>query len=143
MKTRLHLMDDSIDTLAKMLIGYVLNMPKEEPNYQKKVEVVVEFLEEVLDPSFDSVACYLMVLELMPEQLKRRMPFRIEEFIRMYYTHIEKSLGRQIQAKYRPKPVIMEEKKIILPNGSELKIAENIPEEDKLKGVTTDHVILQ
>ncbi len=133
-------MDESIDTLAKMLIGYVLNMPKEEPNYQKKVEVVVEFLEEVLDPSFDSVACYLMVLELMPEQLKRKMPYRIEEFIRMYYEHVEKSLGRQIQSKYRPKPFHVE-KKIILANGSEITVGDE--SEDKLKGVTTDLVLLQ
>lgn len=140
------LFDDSIDELAKMMISYVLNMPTDMPGYQKKVEVVTEFLEEVLDPSFDSVAVYLRVLMLMPATVKRKIPFRIEEFINMYERQIDEKLEDigGIPKLYKPKRIITAPKEIILANGSTIKIAdEPLPEEDKLKGLNTDGVIIQ
>lgn len=119
MKIAVNLYDDSLDTMAKMLIGYVLRMDKEsEPNYNAKVEVVVEFMEEVMDTSFQSVATYLTVLMLMPETIKRRIPFRIAEFINMYQERIEEVLGGPIPSKYAPKRIITEEKKLLGPDGN-------------------------
>lgn len=142
-KIEVHLFDESVDELAKMMVGYVLGMDKEMPNYHKRVEVVVEFLEEVLDPSFDSVAVYLRVLGLMPATVKRRLPYRIEGFISMYERQVEEKLADfgGIPSAYKPKRIITEEKKIILANGTTILIEEGRP--DKLKGVTTDNLILQ
>lgn len=108
MKIQVLLFDESIDTLAKMMIGYVMMMPKEESQYHKKVEVVVEFLEEVLDPSFDSIAVYLTVLTLMPATVKRRLPYRIHEFINMYERQIEEKMEAQggIPKLYKPRKIV-------------------------------------
>ena len=117
-KIQVLLWDESIDTIAKMMIGYVLNMPKEEPEYQKKVESTVEFLEEVLDASFTSIATYLIVLELMPITVKRKLPFRIEEFIRMYGDRIEEVLGNPIPSKYRPQSLVTKDLRLLNAEGN-------------------------
>jgi hypothetical protein len=138
MSTRIQILlnDDTIDDLAKMMIGYVLGMDKEMPNYQRKVEVVVEFLEEVMDPSFESVAVYLRILDLMPGMVKRKLPYRIEEFVRMYQRQVEEKLVDLggIPAKYKPKIIEVEEKKLILPNGSTISL-EAAPSADPLVGL--------
>lgn len=133
-KERVILFDTTIDILAKMMVGYVLHADKESAQYQKKVEAVIEFLEQVLDPSFDAVAMYLHVLSLLPETTKRKMPFHIEEFIRMYQRQVEEALGGPIQAKYAPKRIITEEKKIILANGSTITVSDG-EESDPLQGL--------
>lgn len=103
------LFDESVDDLAKILIGYVLGMDKEMPHYQRKVEVVAEFLEEVLDANFQSVSVYLRVLNLMPATVKRKLPYRIESFIKMYEPEIEKAMEEVggIPKAYKPKRVIL------------------------------------
>lgn len=138
MKIQVLIYDDSVDELAKMLIGYILQMPPEMPNYHKKVEVVAEFLEEVLDPSFDSVSVYLRVLNLMPATVKRRLPYRIESFISMYERQIEEKMEDMggIPKLYKPKRIVEEPKVIHLANGSTIMVGDT-QNEDKLKGLDT------
>lgn len=116
-KIQVLMWDDSVDTLAKMMIGYVMMMPEDEPQRQKKIEVVVEFLEEVLDPSFESVAVYLTVLNLMPGTVKRRLPYRIAEFINMYERQIEEKMEAQggIPKAYKPKKIIDTTPELVVP----------------------------
>lgn len=134
MKIRLNLEDGTCDTLAMMMIGYVMGMPKDAENYQKKVEVVVEFLEEVIDPSFDSVACYLTVLELLPATVKRRMPYRVYEFVNMYERQIEEALGREIPGLYKPRKIHVEPKVILGADGSVVTKIDNFEVGQKFEG---------
>jgi hypothetical protein len=100
---KIHVMlnESSVDPLAKMLIGYALHMdPLVEKDYQHKLMCTIEFLEEVLDPSFQSVAIYINVMNLLPDVVKRKIPYKIQEFIDMYHKEIEKVLGGPVPAKY-------------------------------------------
>lgn len=117
MRIQIVLFDDSIDELAKMMIGYVLGMDKEMPNYSRKVEVVAEFLEEAMDANFDSVAVYLRVLNLMPGTVIRKLPYRIEEFLRMYESQVAEKLEDLggIPSAYKPKRVITLDTEIVVP----------------------------
>jgi len=119
-KFTINLFEDSMDTISQMLIGYVLYMPDTNPRYNDKVAATIEFLEQGIDPSFNSVACYFSVLNLLPETTKRKIPYALEEFIRMYQDQIETALGGPIPEKYRPGKILALKKSLVDAVGRDL-----------------------
>lgn len=118
LKVQIVLEDGTVDTIAKMLIGYIMAVnPQEDSKYHKKLMATIEFLEEAIDPSFQSVAVYLQVIDLLPATVKRKMPYKIQGFIDMYKDKIEQHYG-PIPSKYLSSGIVEPDKRLLDAQGN-------------------------
>ena len=111
----LHFMlnETTCDTLTKMLISYVLNMPKGDKMYYEKINVVVEFLEECLPAHPGAFAAYYKILDLMPATTQRKVPVELFDFTEKNLVEIEKYYEGPLPDKYRPSKIIQRDKTLV------------------------------
>ena len=114
------LKDSTCDTLTKMLIGYVLNMPHSEKFYHEKVTCVVEFMEEAMPQHPGALAMYFKILDLMPATVKRAVPAPLLNYAEQVREEVEKYYGDKLPSKYFPSKIITPDKTLVDANGMPL-----------------------
>lgn len=76
--------NDTADMVAKLAIASLLAFSEENPRkkeFNDMTKAVIEFFEQIMDPSVKSVGLYLELQKLLPEGMVRKPPQHIEEFI--------------------------------------------------------------
>lgn len=118
------LKETTCDTLTKMMIAYVLHMPKGDSMYYEKIGVVVEFLEECLPAHPGAFAAYFKILDLMPATVKRSIPAAMFTFIEENLEEIEKYYEGKLPEKYRPSKIITQTKTLVDATGAPISMGE-------------------
>lgn len=122
MKTllQINLPESSCDMLTKMLMGYVLYMPMNEKNYNEKLKVVIEFLEECLPSHAGAFATYFRILDKLPATLVRHVPEAFADFIELNIIEIEKYYEGTLPDKYKPKKILTKKNVLVDVTGQEI-----------------------
>lgn len=113
----------ALDNVCKMIIGYVLEMPETTIQFLEKLMSSIEFLEATMgDPSTPSVICYVLVLERLPQEMRRKIPRPIYKYMQSNLFEIEESIGRRIKDSVRPEVIVTKKPTLILADGSEIEV---------------------
>lgn len=127
MMLQILLPEGSCDTLTKMLIGYVLNMPHTDKMYYEKMNVVVEFLEQCLPEHPGAFAAYFRILDKFPATQVRKIPDMMLDFVDGYLEEIEKYYEGKLPDKYKPKKIITQSKTLVDATGAPISNFEHGP----------------
>ena len=128
MQITLNINPMALDNVCKMIIGYVLSIPEDSPNFLDKLMSSIEFLEATMgEPSVPSVICYILILERLPQEMRRKIPRPIYKYIQSNLFEIEESIGRRIKDSIRPEVIVTKKPTLILADGSEMEVG-NKPE---------------
>lgn len=114
------LLESTCDSISKMLMGYVLNMPMNEKFYDEKGEATLDFLEQALPTHAGAFAIYFRVLEKFAKHKTRNIPEGMRQFINENLNEIEKFYGERLPDKYRPSGIITQSKTLVDAQGFEI-----------------------
>lgn len=111
----LHFMlkETTCEMLTKMMIAYVLHMPKGDAHYYEKINTTVEFLEECLPAHPGAFSAYFKILDCMPATTTRKIPAEMMGFIEENKEEIEKYYGEPLPSKYLPSKIIQQSKVLV------------------------------
>lgn len=112
--------EQACDTLTKMLIGYVLNMPHSDKMYYEKVAVVIEFLEQTLPTHPGAFAAYFRILDLMPATTVRHIPDMMLDFVEANLEEIEKYYEGPLPSKYKRTKIITQDTGLVDASGNSI-----------------------